>query len=71
MMSLKLVTAALLGLTAVSALAQAPSLDLSPAVPRAQIPGYEPGLPVSDKPGNPVPAETRSAIAQPQQAGRR
>jgi hypothetical protein len=63
MMSVKLVTAALLGLTAVSALAQAPSLDPSAGVPKGQVPGYEPGLPVSNKASNIVPADTRTAIA--------
>jgi hypothetical protein len=63
MMQLKLATAALLGLTAVSALAQAPPVDPAAGVPKAQVPGYEPGLPVSNKASNITPADTRSAIA--------
>jgi hypothetical protein len=59
-----LATAALLGMTALSALAQAPPM-LTPAT--GARPGHEAGigdsLPRSDKASNIVPADTRSNIA--------
>ena len=64
MRSLNLAAAALLGITAMSALAQAPP-RMNPATEAR--PGHEPGvgesLPRSDKAGNIVPADTRSNIA--------
>jgi hypothetical protein len=64
MRSLNFAAAALLGITAMSALAQAPS-SMNPATEAR--PGHEPGvgesLPRSDKASNIVPADTRSNIA--------
>jgi hypothetical protein len=59
-----LATVALLGMTAIPALAQAPS-SLDPTT--GARPGHEPGvgesLPRSDRASNIVPADTRSSIA--------
>src|SRR5580698_9199212 len=73
MMQVKLATVTLLGLAAVSAVVQAPSLDpsamaqsvgaQSAGTPIAREPGYEPGLPVSNKASNIVASDSRSAIA--------
>jgi hypothetical protein len=67
MRSLNFVLAALLGLTAISALAQAPPV-LDPAAPaNGARPGHVPGvgesLPKSDKASNILPGNTRSDIA--------
>lgn len=60
---LNLATVALLGMTTISALAQAPGLD--PAT--GARPGHEPGvgtsLPLSNNSSNNVPADTHSSIA--------
>ena len=64
MRALILTTAALAGISAMSALAQAPPL-LDPVT--GARPGHEPGvgvsLPMSDKASNIVPSDTRSRIA--------
>lgn len=56
--------AALLGITAVSALAQAPSgLDISTGARPGHQPGVGESLPLSSNASNIVPADTRSDIA--------
>jgi hypothetical protein len=64
MRSIKFALAALLGLTAMSALAQAPSpLDVTSGARAGHVPGVGDSLPKSDKASNIVPADTRSDIA--------
>jgi hypothetical protein len=59
-----LATAALLGLTALSALAQVPQgADPATGARPGHIPGIGESLPRSDKASNTVPADTRSNIA--------
>ena len=59
-----LATAALLGMTALSALAQAPPMpDTSPGARSGHVAGVGDSLPRSDRASNIVPADTRSSIA--------
>jgi hypothetical protein len=59
-----LATVALLGMTTLSALAQAPSvLDPATGARPGHVPGVGESMPQSDKASNIVPADTRSAIA--------
>ena len=58
-----LATVALLGMTAVSALAQAPVMDPATGARPGHVPGVGTSMPQSDKASNIVPADTRSNIA--------
>jgi hypothetical protein len=58
-----LATVALLGMTAVSALAQAPGLDPATGARPGHVPGVGTSMPQSDKASNIVPGDTRSNIA--------
>jgi hypothetical protein len=58
-----LATVALLGMTTLSALAQAPVLDPATGARPGHMPGVGESLPQSDKASNIVPADTRSNIA--------
>jgi len=58
-----LATVALLGMTAMSALAQAPVMDPATGARPGHVPGVGESLPLSDKASNIVPADTRSTIA--------
>jgi hypothetical protein len=63
MRCLYLATVALLGMTAMSALAQAPALDPATGARPGHVPGTGESMPQSDKASNIVPADTRSNIA--------
>jgi hypothetical protein len=58
-----LATVALLGMTTLSALAQAPAMDPATGARPGHVPGVGMSLPQSDKASNIVPADTRSNIA--------
>jgi hypothetical protein len=58
-----LATAALLGMTVVSALAQAPPIDTTTGARPGHVPGIGESLPQSNKASNIVPGDTRSNIA--------
>ena len=58
-----LATVALLGMTAMSALAQAPVMDPATGARPSHVPGVGTSLPQSDQASNIVPADTRSNIA--------
>jgi hypothetical protein len=63
MRCLYLATVALLGMTAMAALAQAPVLDPATGARPGHVPGVGESMPQSDKASNIVPADTRSSIA--------
>jgi len=70
MIGVKLATAALLGLTVATTLAQAPPIAPSSLDSRARLdspadarPGFEPGAPQSVRPSNITAGDTRSSIA--------